>query len=141
MNKILLPVDGSKRSLRTVEMVQRLCDPAESDITIVKVVSAQLYINSLDEIKRNAEKAQPELDAVAALLPGYQVKTQVLLGSAPRAEIVEYAKETGTDMIIMTRSSRGPCASWVPWPPISSATPRSWTSSSCGRKGTNKLPL
>lgn len=27
MNKILLPVDGSKRSLRTVEMVQRLCDP------------------------------------------------------------------------------------------------------------------
>ena len=37
MNKILLPVDGSKRSLRTVEMVQRLCDPAESDITIVKV--------------------------------------------------------------------------------------------------------
>ena len=82
MNKILLPVDGSKRSLRTVEMVQRLCDPAESDITIVKVVSAQLYINSLDEIKRNAEKAQPELDAVAALLPGYQVKTQVLLGSA-----------------------------------------------------------
>lgn len=108
MNKILLPVDGSKRSLRTVEMVQRLCDPAESDITIVKVVSAQLYINSLDEIKRNAEKAQPELDAVAALLPGYQVKTQVLLGSAPGAEIVEYAKETGTDMIIMTRSSRGP---------------------------------
>ena len=106
MNKILLPVDGSKRSLRTVEMVQRLCDPAESDITIVKVVSAQLYINSLDEIKRNAEKAQ--LDAVAALLPGYQVKTQVLLGSAPGAEIVEYAKETGTDMIIMTRSSRGP---------------------------------
>lgn len=98
MNKILLPVDGSKRSLRTVEMVQRLCDPAESDITIVKVVSAQLYINSLDEIKRNAEKAQPELDAVAALLPGYQVKTQVLLGSAPGAEIVEYAKETGTDM-------------------------------------------
>lgn len=89
-------------------MVQRLCDPAESDITIVKVVSAQLYINSLDEIKRNAEKAQPELDAVAALLPGYQVKTQVLLGSAPGAEIVEYAKEIGADMILMTRSSRGP---------------------------------
>ena len=109
MNKILLPIDGSKRSLRTVEMVQRLCDPAESDITIVKVVSAQLYINSLDEIKRNAgEKAQPELDAVAALLPGYQVKTQVLLGSAPGAEIVEYAKEIGADMILMTRSSRGP---------------------------------
>lgn len=57
MNKILLPVDGSKRSLRTVEMVQRLCDPAESDITIVKVVSAQLYINSLDEIKKRPSRS------------------------------------------------------------------------------------
>ena len=49
----------------------------------MKVVSAQLYINSMDEIKHNAEKAQPELTAVADMLPGYQVKTQVLLGSAP----------------------------------------------------------
>ena len=60
------------------------------------------------KIKHNAEKAQPELTAVAEMLPGYQVKTQVLLGSAPGVEIVEYAKEAGTDMIIMTRSSRGP---------------------------------
>ena len=96
MKKILLPVDGSKRSIRTVEMVKQLCDPADSDITVVKVVSAQLYINSMDEIKHNAEKAQPELTAVADMLPGYQVKTQVLLGSAPGAEIVEYAKESGT---------------------------------------------
>ena len=59
MKKILLPVDGSKRSIRTVEMVKQLCDPADSDITVVKVVSAQLYINSMDEIKHNAEKAQP----------------------------------------------------------------------------------
>ena len=96
MKKILLPVDGSKRSIRTVEMVKQLCDPADSDIT------------SMDEIKHNAEKAQPELTAVADMLPGYQVKTQVLLGSAPGVEIVEYAKESGTEMIIMTRSSRGP---------------------------------
>ena len=33
MKKILLPVDGSKRSIRTVEMVKQLCDPADSDIT------------------------------------------------------------------------------------------------------------
>lgn len=108
MKKILLPIDGSKRSIRTVEMVKQLCPPQESDITIVKVVSAQLYINSMDEIRHNAEKAQPELDAVAEMLPGYQVRTQVLLGSAPGVEIVEYAKETGMEMIIMTRSSRGP---------------------------------
>lgn len=140
MKKILLPVDGSKRSIRTVEMVKQLCDPADSDITVVKVVSAQLYINSMDEIKHNAEKAQPELTAVADMLPGYQVKTQVLLGSAPGVEIVEYAKESGTEMIIMTRSSEGPCGSWAPWPPTSSATPLSWMSLSCGRRATNNAP-
>ena len=118
MKKILLPVDGSKRSIRTVEMVKQLCDPADSDITVVKVVSAQLYINSMDEIKHNAEKAQPELTAVADMLPGYQVKTQVLLGSAPGVEIVE----------------------WAPWPPTSSATPLSWMSLSCGRRATNNAP-
>ena len=108
MKKVLLPVDGSSRSIRTVEVVKQLCPPEECEITVVKVVGAQLYINSMDEIKHNAEKARPELDAVANMLPGYQVKTQVLLGSAPGVEIVEYAKESGIDTIIMTRSSRGP---------------------------------
>ena len=45
---------------------------------------------------------------MAEMLPGFQVKTQVLLGSAPGVEIVEYAKEIGAEAIIMTRSSRGP---------------------------------
>ena len=39
----------------------------------------------MDEIKHNAEKAQPELTAVARHAPPViKVKTQVLLGSAPR---------------------------------------------------------
>jgi nucleotide-binding universal stress UspA family protein len=108
MKKVLLPVDGSKRSLRTVEVVKRMCLPDQCEITIAKVIGAQLYMNSMDEIKHNADKARPELEAVADLLPGYQVKTQVLLGSAPGVEIVEYAKEMEADLIIMTRSSRGP---------------------------------
>ena len=108
MKKVLLLIDGSKRSIRTVEMVKQFCDPAEYEIVIAKVIGAQLYLNSMDEIKHRAEKAQPELDSVAEMLPGFQVKTQVLLGSAPGVEIVEYAKEIGAEAIIMTRSSRGP---------------------------------
>jgi nucleotide-binding universal stress UspA family protein len=108
MKKVLLPVDGSKRSLRTVEVVKRMCPPDQCQITIAKVIGAQLYMNSMDEIKHNADKARPQLEAVAEMLPGYQVKTQVLLGSAPGVEIVEYAKEMEADLIIMTRSSRGP---------------------------------
>lgn len=108
MKKVLLPVDGSDRSKRTVEVVKQLYKPDECELIIAKVIGAQLYLNSTDEIKHNAEKAQPELDGVAAMLPGYQVSTQILLGSAPGPEIVEYAKEMKVDTILMTRSSRGP---------------------------------
>lgn len=108
MKKILLPIDGSKRSIRTVEMVKRICDPADCEVTIAKVIGAQLYLNSMEEIKHRAEQARPELDEVAEMLPGFQVKTQVLLGSAPGVELVEFAREMEADAIIMTRSSRGP---------------------------------
>lgn len=108
MKKVLLPVDGSARSKRTVEVVRQLYKPEECEIIIAKVIGAQLYLNSADEIKHNAEKAQPELDGVAAMLPEYKVGTQVLLGSAPGPEIVEFAKEADVDTIVMTRSSRGP---------------------------------
>ena len=108
MKKLLIPIDGSSRSLKTVEAVKQLFSPEDIQIIIVKVISAQLYINSMDEIKHNAEAARPELEEVAALLPEFEVKTQVLLGSAPGVEIVEYAKEAEIDTIIMTRSTRGP---------------------------------
>ena len=107
MKKILLPIDGSSRSLKTVEAVKQLFRPDGVEIILVKVISAQLYINSMDEIKHNAEIARPELEEIAALLPEYNVKTQVLLGSSPGVEIVEYAKEAGIDAIVMTRSTRG----------------------------------
>ena len=44
MKKVLLPIDGSKRSIRTVEMVKQLCKPEECEIYIAKVIGAQLYI-------------------------------------------------------------------------------------------------
>jgi len=91
-----------------VEAVKQLYKPADCELIIAKVIGAQLYLNSTDEIKHNAEKAQPELDGVAAMLPEYKVGTQVLLGSSPGPEIVEFAKEAQVDTIVMTRSSRGP---------------------------------
>ena len=108
IKKVLLPIDGSPRSKRTVRMVKRVCRPEECEIYIVKVIGAQLYINSMEEIKLRAEQAAPELEEVAAMLEGYTVHTQVLLGSAPGVEIVEYAKEIGAAVIFLTRSTRGP---------------------------------
>ena len=108
IKKVLLPIDGSDRSKRTIRMVKRVCRPEECEIYIVKVIGAQLYINSMEEIKLRAEQAAPELEEVANMLPEFTVHTQVLLGSAPGVEIVEYAREIGAAVIFLTRSSRGP---------------------------------
>ena len=48
IKKVLLPIDGSERSKRTVRMVKRVCRPEECEIYIVKVIGAQLYINSIN---------------------------------------------------------------------------------------------
>lgn len=108
IKKVLLPIDGSERSKRTIRMVKRVCRPEECEIYIVKVIGAQLYINSMEEIKLRAEQAAPELEEVANMLTGFTVHTQVLLGSAPGVEITEYAREIGAAVIFLTRSSRGP---------------------------------
>ncbi len=108
IKKVLLPIDGSDRSKRTIRMVKRVCRPEECEIYIVKVIGAQLYINSMEEIKLRAEQAAPELEEVANMLPEFTVHTQVLLGSAPGVEIAEYAREIGAAVIMLTRSSRGP---------------------------------
>lgn len=108
IKKVLLPIDGSDRSKRTIRMVKRVCRPEECEIYIVKVIGAQLYINSMEEIKMRAEQAAPELEEVANMLEGFTVHTQVLLGSAPGVEITEYAREIGAAVIFLTRSSRGP---------------------------------
>ena len=60
IKKVLLPIDGSQRSKRTVRMVKRVCRPDECEIYIVKVIGAQLYINSMEEIKLRAEQAQTD---------------------------------------------------------------------------------
>ena len=108
IKKVLLPIDGSERSKRTIRMVKRVCRPEECEIYFVKVIGAQLYINSMEEIKLRAEQAAPELEEVANMLPDFTVHTQVLLGSAPGVEITEYAREIGAAVIFLTRSSRGP---------------------------------
>lgn len=107
MKRVLLPIDGSTRSLRTIEMVKQLYAPEEVDITILMVLTGQMHIDAHFEIQRMDRKAQGELETFANLLQGYNVKTAMLWGN-PGPEIVQYAQDHHMDNLVMTRSSRGP---------------------------------
>ena len=107
MKKVLLPIDGSVRSLRTIDMVKQLCPAQQEEITLVMVLPDQMHIDGQFERERIWRKASQELETFADLLKGWTVDTKLLRGS-PGPEIVQFAREKGYDTLVMTRSSRGP---------------------------------
>lgn len=107
MKNVLLPIDGSARSLRTIEMVKQICPPQQVSVTMVTVVPDQMHIDGQFERERIWRRAEEELNTFAALLDGWKVDTVLLRGN-PGPEVVQFAREKGYDTLIMTRSSRGP---------------------------------
>lgn len=107
MKNVLLPIDGSVRSLRTIDMVKQICSPEQVAVTLVMVLSDQMHIDGQFERDRIRRKAEQEMETFAALLEGWTVDTVLLRGN-PGPEVVQFAREKGYDTLIMTRSSRGP---------------------------------
>ncbi len=107
MKKVLLPIDGSVRSLRTIEMVKQLYAPTDATFTIVMVMPGLMHVDSQLSMERLWRKTEQELETFGKLLPGYEVET-VLLHGSPGPEIVNYAKRGSFDTLVMTRSTRGP---------------------------------
>ena len=107
MKRVLLPIDGSDRSRRTIRMLKTLYRPGEVKVVLATVVAREERLES-DYIRKRWKDSSDEIfGAVLPQLEGWDVET-VLLEGSPGAEIVRYADEGDIDQIIMTRSSRGP---------------------------------
>ncbi len=107
MKRVLLPVDGSDRSRRTVRMLRTLYRPEDVKVIIATVVAREERIESEYIRKRWKDASREIFDAVLEQLKDYDTET-VLLEGSPGAEIVRYAEENRVDQIMLTRSSRGP---------------------------------
>ena len=107
MKRVLLPIDGSDRSRRTIRMLKTLYRPGEVKVILATVVAREERLDS-DYIRKRWKDSSDEIfGAVLPQLEGWDVET-VLLEGSPGAEIVRYAETADIDQIIMTRSSRGP---------------------------------
>lgn len=107
MKKVLLPIDGSPRSARTIDVFKHTYRPDEAEVTLVNVEFKDERVEMSKIFERYTEEAKRQMEETAATLDGYQVQTVMLFGS-PGPEIVRYAKKEKFDLIMMTRSSRGP---------------------------------
>ena len=107
MKRVLLPVDGSDRSRRTVRMLKNLYRPGDVKVILATVVAREERIESEYIRKRWKDASREIFDAVLEQIKDYDTET-VLLEGNPGAEIVRYAEENQIDQIMLTRSSRGP---------------------------------
>ena len=57
MKHVLLPIDGSTRSLRTIDMVQQTYRPQDTEVTLLMVLPDQMHIDGQFARDRMARKA------------------------------------------------------------------------------------
>lgn len=109
LKNILVPVDGSENSDRTVDYAISLADKYGSKINLLYVANInQLAINALisDAILESVKKTgQVILDGAMAKIPDHIEKVAVSETGSPAVVILDYAEKKNIDVIIM--GSRG----------------------------------
>jgi len=125
-SNILVPVDGSEIGERSLPMAQGLAQSSGGTIHLVQVISRDPELQALHgggesiqglEIERDAARLLIEtrttrgkeyLESLAARLQneGIKVATVIREGAAD-ANIVDYAREQGIDLIVMSTHGHG----------------------------------
>ena len=107
MRKVLIPVDGTARSLKSIELVKNLYKPGEVSITLMMV--RENYISSAPHaivpVDLDAGEASEKMKEIAAMIPEYDPQISIVLGLAGD-KILECAKKDDIDLIIMTKSTK-----------------------------------
>lgn len=100
IRKVLVPVDGSERSLEALELCKTLF-AQEVEVHLLNVVEVNYIVQ--DSIQKELrEQSNEVLDIAASKLDGYKVIKSSLIGT-PYKDIIEYTNKENIDIIIMTR--------------------------------------
>ena len=105
MKRILVPVDGSPRSLIALEQLKTTFSPKAFEVVLVMVRENTGYALSLGEEAEIREELDKKLNSIAKTIEKYSVITRSAVGRAG-ARVIEAAKEFGAEMIVMTKSTK-----------------------------------
>lgn len=113
---ILVPVDGSETSFAAVKQAAELAKAFGSKITVVQVLALDPYIaaeyitaaQTNDLIERARTSIQSTLEEAKAKFSaeGLQVEARLLEGQVIHQEIINAAKETNADLIVIGSHGR-----------------------------------
>lgn len=105
MKRILIPLDGSQRSLFALDEVRSSFSPKAFEVILLMISETPAYVNTADENAATHAALDGKLDELAGRLPEFSVIKRSAIGKAGE-KIVECAKELGAVMIVMTRSTK-----------------------------------
>ena len=105
MKKILLPLEETERSLKALQYAVNHYTPQEAEFVLL-MVDEKLGYSVKSEAEANAVRELGEkLAVIAKALEGYKVTLASAVGKAG-LRITRCARETGCDLIIMSKSSK-----------------------------------
>ncbi|MBM4349139.1 MAG: universal stress protein [Deltaproteobacteria bacterium] len=119
--KILIPLDGSELAKKAIGQAEKLAQTFGSEIILFQVVPFMPIYGSPELVtpliidEKQKESAEKYLQSQAEELKqkGLKVSSAVKTGQQVAVEIIDFAKENGVDLIIMSTHGRSGITRWV----------------------------
>jgi len=119
--KILVPLDGSELAKRGLEEAEKLAKFFEAEMVLFQVVPFMPIYGSPELVtplivdEKQKEAVEKYLATLAEELKkkGFRVTFMVKTGQQVAAEIIDFAKEVGADLIVMCTHGRSGITRWV----------------------------
>ncbi|MGL5415246.1 MAG: universal stress protein [Clostridium sp.] len=105
--KVLIPIDGSEKSLVSLEYLKDFYDPAKVEIILMHVKEI-VFVSGIvmaDEIKVAEALGQKILERAMSYLEDYDCTGEFAFGYAGD-EILDYAEENNVEVIIMGKNTK-----------------------------------
>ena len=119
--KILVPLDGSELSKKALDHAEKLAKSFDAEIILIQVVPFMPIYGSPELVtpliidEKQKEVAERDLTNLAEEMKkrGHKVTATVRTGQQVAVEIIDFAKESGVDLIVMSTHGRSGFTRWV----------------------------
>jgi nucleotide-binding universal stress UspA family protein len=119
--KILVPLDGSELAKKALDQAEKLAKTFDAEIVLFQVVPFMPIYGSPELVtplivdEKQKEAAEKYLLNLAEELKkkGLKVRSMVRTGQVVAMEIIDFAKESRVDLIVMCTHGRSGITRWV----------------------------
>src|SRR4030043_85944 len=119
--KILVPLDGSELAKKALDHAEKLAKIFDAEIILFQVVPFMPIYGSPELVtplivdEKQKEVAERYLTNLAEEMKkrGHKVTSMVRIGQQVAGEIIDFARESGADLIVMYTHGRSGISRWV----------------------------